>query len=129
MTDFWPEEFGHETVVPPVVMLREQAKALAIKTKGLVIADVESKSSKNGFRHEFYLAVPTFEDYRYELFNVFHDVILYPARVEAYKVGKMTCESPESLERVLKQILSSETTISVVRSLMAQASLSLQPSE
>jgi hypothetical protein len=49
MPDLWPDDFGHETLTPPIVMLREQANALALKTKGLVVADIRSNTSNGEF--------------------------------------------------------------------------------
>ena len=40
--DLWPSEVSYESVVPPVVILREQGARLREKTKGLVVGQVES---------------------------------------------------------------------------------------
>lgn len=70
-------------------------------------------------RHTFYLKVPALENYRYQLLTVTSNPLEYPVRVEAKDVDEV-CESESAYIDVLRQILSSEHTVRIVRNLMEQ---------
>lgn len=97
--DFWPESVNVEAVIPPAVLLREQAALLAEKTKGLVRGEVTTTEQRfesveeylqeaippDGFVeyvHTLYLVVPALGNYRYALLTVRHDFQPYPCVVE-----------------------------------------------
>lgn len=92
--DLWPDDVQYDAVVPPVVILREQAGLLREKTKGLVVGEVESIDQpadevedyvREAFgeekpivhTHTLYLVAPAL-DYRYSLLSASHDFEPYP---------------------------------------------------
>jgi hypothetical protein len=122
--DLWPPDFGVSGPLPPVAILRGQAAALAEKTKGLVTADVRNWSETPGrFCYAFELIAPALDDYRYRLFVIDHDINLYPVELRApiVRPDAYRAANPEEFESVLKDVLSKEETLRVVRSLIAQS--------
>jgi hypothetical protein len=93
--NLWPDHIDVTSIVPPVVILREQASLLGEKTKGMVRGEVEStQEPKDTFEeyledalslrlrvvhvHTLYLVAPALDNYRYSLLNVRHDFQPYP---------------------------------------------------
>jgi hypothetical protein len=122
--DLWPQDFGTSGPVPPVAILRGQAAALAERTKGLVTAEVRNWSEDPGrFCYAFELIAPALDDYRYRLFTIDHDINLYPVELRAPVIRPETyrAANPEEFAAVLKEVLSRDETLRVVRSLIAQS--------
>lgn len=83
--DLWPDTFSFEKLNAPVNLLREQAALLGKKTNNLVQADVkQDKSSSREFTYSFFLTAPAL-NYQYRLFQIHHDVSLYPVIVRVEK--------------------------------------------
>jgi hypothetical protein len=123
MPDLWPDDFGGgEDVTPPIVILREQAEALARRTRGMLTARVVTrKDSRGGFVHEFMVEVPTLDNYSYELFWVDHPVVLYPAKIVVE--GRVHAEAADAgpfAER-LREVLALPQLKKVIRALQTQA--------
>jgi hypothetical protein len=79
MPDLLPDDFGTETVSPPLVVLREQAEHLTRRTGGLVVARVSTAATgAPTFLHRFILEVPSLDDYVFELLLVSHPLTFYP---------------------------------------------------
>ncbi len=58
----WPTDFGVETEITPLTILKEQAVLLGERTKNVVEARVQTKlDEKMEVRHSLYLIVPTLE--------------------------------------------------------------------
>ena len=93
--DLWPDDIDVTSIVPPLVILREQAALLGERTKGLVRGEVEStEEPKEGFEeyledalppksrvvhvHTLYLVAPALDNYKYSLLSVRHDFQPYP---------------------------------------------------
>jgi hypothetical protein len=122
--DLWPTEITVSGPVPPVAILRGQAAHLAEKTKGLVTADVRSvPEGGDQFVYAFDLVAPALDDYRYMLFVIRHGVSLYPVELHATRLRQepWRAANPDEFTRVLKEVLSQEATLQVVRSLIAQS--------
>src|SRR5437660_2266298 len=81
--DFWPDIAVQEPVTTPLSIMKEQASALARKTKGLLEGRVDTTTLLGSFTHRFNIVAPTLDDYSYALFRVEHDLLLYPARILA----------------------------------------------
>ena len=81
-SDLWPKDIGDSKLTPPLKILREQAGFLSEKTGGLVAAEVTTQVVSNEMIHNtFVLVVPSLDDYRYELFEVRHQVSFYPCDI------------------------------------------------
>jgi hypothetical protein len=99
--DLWPDTFSIEGLNAPVNLLREQAALLGKKTNNLVQADVkQDKSSFGKFTYSFYLAAPAL-NYQYRLFQIHHDVSLYPVIVLVENA--ISVEISADFERASKQ--------------------------
>ena len=117
--DLWPANFGTSSVVPPVVILKQQAAILTQRTRRILQGEVLSEAGEETVYHNFYIKASALDNYRYKLFWVSHNVAsLYPVTVSDHE-GSYTDE--EALRRVLRDIFASEKTIKVVQSLMAQS--------
>ena len=112
-------------VKPPIAILKELANVLAKKTKGLLVGNIEqttfSDDSKDGFILRFYITVPSLNNYRYEVFDITHDIDFYPLKIESSN-GELSSKdkTPEELENSLKDIFSSSQIKKVINGLLAQ---------
>ena len=75
--DLWPDFFV-EKVRGPKSILQEQATFLKKKTKGILKADVLTKTSQDQIYHFFRLISPALNYYKYDLFSISHGIELYP---------------------------------------------------
>jgi len=133
MIDLWPDDIGTVVVRSPAGILREQASLLGEKTQHLVEAEVEpwmEMAPPGFFVYAFRLVAPTLGHYRYKLFTIAHDVVLYP--VEFSVDSDIQAEiSPSQRElgapdegaflEILEKILGSQKTRRVVQALLTQA--------
>jgi len=83
--DLWPDSITEDVGLSgPTHILKEQALALAAKTKNIVKAEIDSGSAVHGigasFADSFVLYGPII-GYRYELFRVFYTLDLYPVEL------------------------------------------------
>jgi hypothetical protein len=115
-TDFWGE-IETTAVRTPLSIMREQAAALGRRTKNLVEAKVETRTSRGQFLHSFELVVPSL-DYTYELFEIEHPPELYPVEVTGKNIHIHT---EAAFMDWLRERLSSEQTRKIVSNLLAQA--------
>jgi hypothetical protein len=112
-------------VKPPIAILKELANALARKTKGLLVGKIEqttfSDDSKDEFILRFYITVPSLNNYRYEVFNITHDIDFYPLKIESSN-GELSGKdkTPEELENTLKEIFLLSQIKKVINGLLAQ---------
>ncbi len=118
--DLWPQNVVGINLVTPAAILKEQAAFLGDKTRQLVKGEVITQASGNGFTHRFNVTAPSLS-YSYELFQLNHGVALYPGSlVVAGQDTQRTIDSEETLKQVLKEVFSSQQTLTVVRSILAQ---------
>ncbi len=138
MEDLWPDTFGTSEVVPPVRVLREQAKLLESKTSGLVQGWVQTRKEAPApfelsnssmsevkrltrFRHTLYFRVPLLDDYDYVVLAIEHKIELYPAVGYSYVHNeKFECANLEDYRNILKRIFASEEVKRVIQALMVQ---------
>jgi hypothetical protein len=116
--DLWPDNIADSKLTTPITVLKEQATLLGEKTKQLVTAEVVTQTTGNLFVHSFYLMAPTLK-YRYELFRASHGINFYPLSVE-YANQHSTTRDEDEFKAKLKEILSSQHTLNVVHSILAQ---------
>lgn len=124
MPDLLPDDFGTETVTPPVAILREQSEHLTKRTSGLVFAKVVTQKSDLRFLQRFILEVPSLDDYAYELFVVIHEITLYPLQLSHTFTGRtvtVSARNPEEFEDSLRQFFALPEVRRIVAALKAQA--------
>jgi hypothetical protein len=120
--DLWPKAKFETDIVTPVSILRRQAALLGEKTQQLVTADVSTNAMGSIVDHSFRLVVPALDNYKYELFRVTHKVDeLYPLIGHFEDRGVPGLRDQSAFVQWLKEILSSESTLKKIDSLMAQA--------
>jgi hypothetical protein len=122
--DLWPENIAESTLVTPISIMKEQAALLGEKTKQLVKGEVTSQSPSSigglatPFVHRFYIVAPTL-NYRYELFSISHGINFYPLSL-SYANTSHSMRSEAEFKENLKTLLSSQHTLNVVHSILAQ---------
>jgi hypothetical protein len=117
--DLWGE-IAPSAVRTPVSILREQASLLGSKTKNTIEGKVESRVPGSLLYHSFNLVVPALDNYTYELFQISHDVNLYPVHVER-RSSYDELRNEEAFVSWLGQKLSSADTKGIIGNLLAQA--------
>ena len=118
--DLWPDDLADVNLVTPAVILKEQAALLGEKTKQLVKGEVITHASEKGFGHRFNIVAPTM-GYTYELFTLSHGVAFYPGSFRiSGQHNFLTIENEEALKRTLRELFSSQQTLTIVRSILAQ---------
>ena len=140
--DLWPDiiRMSGTSARSPVAILRQQAAYLGDKTQNIVEAEVSTSAHIRSladpetlairrtpgliimppydFTHTFRLVAPLLDNYKYDLFIVMHNVVIYPLvfkyQDEDYQVG----DEEEFLDR-LQAVLSSEKTREIIEQLIA----------
>jgi hypothetical protein len=115
--DLWGE-ITPSAVRTPVSILREQAALLGAKTGYAIEAKVETRVTGSRFYQSFNLVVPALDNYSYELFEIYHEISLYPVRVMSLAES---LKDEESFVNWLGKKLSSAETKSIIGNLLAQA--------
>ena len=139
--DLWPDVVDVTSVVPPVIVLKEQASLLGERTKGLVRAEVESTEqaaeqiekylddvlpveSRVVYSHTLYLVAPALDNYRYSLLSVTHDFLPYPcdARFHPRQEDDFPRHIPNPMELVewLAHRLRRTETVRLIQALIAR---------
>jgi hypothetical protein len=137
MPNLWPDDFGTFTLTPPITILREQAEFLGKKTRGMVggrvltskeadhwtpaEGDPPLRSFSGDLHHDFYLEVPSLDNYLYLLFAVVHPLDLYPLELLDNAANKTyQCKDEGEFVQRLQDLLSSDRTKKVISALLAQ---------
>ena len=119
----WPQDLIVVGDKAPVTILREQATALGNQTKNLLEGYVERShlSTASVLFYTFQIIAPAVGGYKYDLFVITHDVVhMYPVLV-SYQTNETVCANEVEFRERLGHIFSSEHTLAVVRSLLAQS--------
>ena len=115
----WPE-LKVKREKTPYAILKEQATYLAENTNGLVTGLVVRELYSRGIRLRFFFITPSLGDYRYLLFDLWHDpVMVYPV-AEMDSGEEVAASEAEFLEH-LKEIFGSDNTQRVLSSLINQS--------
>jgi len=130
MPDLLPDDFGTETVQPPVLILREQAEHLGRRTGGLVLARVDTMPNRGGeeFLHAFVLEVPTLDNYAFSLFLVTHSLFLYPLEIDTQLQNIPPfnrIENQTQFEEALRSLFAHLEVRKVIAALKAQAAATI----
>jgi len=115
--DLWPENIAESNLVTPVSILKQQAALLGERTKELVKGEVVTQISGTLLIHHFCLVAPTLS-YRYELFTASHGVSFYPLTLTY--INPVSIKSEAELKENLKRVFSSQHTVNIVHSILAQ---------
>lgn len=119
--NLWPANIADSNLVTPVSILKEQAALLGEQTRQLVIGEVTTDTTGNLFVHHFYIVAPTLS-YKFELFTVTHGISFYPLTLRhgGNNISMTKNDGFASFKENLKTIFSSESTVNVVHSILAQ---------
>lgn len=131
MADLWPDDLADVgSLKVPSAILKEQADALAKKTRNILNGEVSASHDRYADIHQinwhFAVVAPTIS-YRYELFRITHGIELYPVLLETddptilQSLGVHNIPDEASLISILKSIFSSARTQRIVKSLIAQS--------
>jgi hypothetical protein len=149
MEDLWPDFEKMPSEKTPIAIIKEHASKLQDKTNNMISADIEKDDVLNkiyyyandilkgtvkpDFQYTFYLIAQAL-NYRYKLFSLGHDVLLYPIYFYDFdkdiknevlpgkKATSIVINNQTDLFEMLKKIFSAKKTIKVIQALLAQVS-------
>lgn len=143
MMDLWPDDINIPGVTAPSTILKEQASLLGNKTKNIVKANVVPAEAPlgRGFGYEFRIFAPTLEGYTIELFNMWHDIELYPVyfrfditlakeldyRIKSGNLYNCIARDEDEFIKILGEIFNAGRTIRIIKSLLAQNTDRIEP--
>jgi hypothetical protein len=122
--DLWPEYIARTEVPTPLAILRIQANNLRTKTKGIIEAEVRNLTDNDKKReiYQFEVIAPALDGYTVRLFTAEHAMgLVYPIDFQwnEFQHGYESASTPEEIYSLLKIIFQSNTTRSVLMSLIA----------
>ena len=135
---FFDDVIEEIPVKPPVAILKELSLGLEKRTAGLLVGEVAQDNLDSKFRLRFYIKAPSLNNYRYNVFEIEHDLSFYPLRIKATDddIFKSTpnalsefdgfgdlyvnIKNQQELEEILKTIFSSSQVKRVINGLLAQ---------
>lgn len=116
--DLWPDLTGEPEEKSPLVILREQAVILGMKTSNLVEAEVTATPSNHdeALDIQFTLKAPV-NGYEYALLIIRQPIDLYPVPLS----GGQKAKNEQEFKQYLKDLFKSERTVKIIRSFIAQS--------
>ena len=120
--DLWGDIVS-ETVRTPLTILKEQGALLERKTNGILTVDINSSSSQESFKHNFYLRSATL-NYTYFLLSIRHSIEIYPIYIEfdsGHTREEKLAQNEEDFTNDLRNILQSTKTQKVISALLSQS--------
>lgn len=110
-------------IVPPIVILKEQAQLLTGASEGVIQGEVSSNSSSNTFVHYFIARVPSMNNYSVTLLQIQHSLTLYPVNVDGpmWRNAAIRCATKDELTAAIVRLLSEGSVQETVSALLAQA--------
>lgn len=132
MPDLWPDDIGFTQVKAPVTILMEQASLLGVKTQNLVTASIDRdrypipRDKNREFSYTFSLVAPALQHYRYNLFELFHGIGLYPLflKVDEAVGGSdalLAADNEEQFLDILGRIFNASKTRQIIQSMLVQS--------
>jgi hypothetical protein len=118
--DLWGTDFEADDILPPITIMKEQAALLGRKTKFVVVADIETENVGKEIVHHFSLIARALDNYKYFLFRLKHEIDIYPVTVY-WPPRSYEAKDEEEFTKLLGEILSSENTTKIIRSMLAQS--------
>jgi hypothetical protein len=151
LDSLWPTDIGASAEKAPVTILKEQATILGTMTNNIVKAEVvategkripyEFLSKTHDFGFSFYIVAPALNNYRYQLFTIYHNLEFYPLafkteterndlRIDVLDNEFEYAENEMQFLQKLKIIFGSQKTRRIIGSIMSQSrGLGDEPSE
>ena len=128
-SSLWPADLLEKHVRTPVHLLREQAEQLTQKTDGMLVGKVrtqavpETRKNPAYLLHSFEIAVPSLDNYRYQLFAVAQEPDkLYPIQLAIpADLGDIGWSTEKEFAEWLRNELASQRARDVVANLYSQA--------
>ncbi|RYU93971.1 hypothetical protein [Emticicia agri] len=129
MESFWPK-IDTNNFDSPFNLIKIQGDLLEQNTNGVLTYFIDKKTinhshwpTGSALRFEFFLRAPLFEDFKFMLFYLVHDLVaIYPVLIGSFTNEKsIKCNNFEELQRNLKEILNKSETAAVLNSLMMQS--------
>ncbi|HEU4560333.1 MAG TPA: hypothetical protein VFS20_20960 [Longimicrobium sp.] len=139
MPDLWPDNLDKVEIKAPVAILREQTTFLGTKTRNLVRATIGTPEIKRRIENEygpfsyaFRLIAPALGNYQYRLFDIAHDVSLYPVRIMPDSdvarelgvhpnEGEVIANNEQEFLDVLAAIFRTDKTRQIIHAMIAQS--------
>lgn len=123
--NLWPAFLLDELPITPKKILNEQADFLAKRTKNILTGKIRVnplESNHSEIHYDFDIIAPNLNGYRYRLFQIKHDTILfYPCTlIEGFDTYHIINSEDELLSK-LQEIFNSIQTQNVIKSLIAQS--------
>jgi len=122
--DLWPKEIVATDITTPAAIMQMQASLLSKRTNYKLRGAVETTTAGSTLLQTFYIVAPSLENYRYELFAVYHGAVPYPVRVKSapqdVKDLGFLMENEQEFLAWLRAVLASSETKRVVGALLAQ---------
>jgi hypothetical protein len=138
--DLWSDDIQVK-VLTPVAILRAQASSLRRKTQGLVVAELDTRTSAEYVRHHFDLIAPAANGYRERILTAAHSSKkVYPVTVTAECFAarfnhlspslrvlggpprnERTAATQEAFIGLVKEVLQSPEVRGTIESLIAQS--------
>lgn len=122
INDLWNIDFSLPNLVTPRAVLVTQADYLETHSEGVLDADVETAVLDDRMAHAFTLRATRLPAFRETMLTATHGVRLFPVTVQADALKKPAiCEDMAAFETVLRAILGSKGTQTLIRALLAQS--------
>lgn len=147
--DLWPDDIAVvEPVITPLSILKEQGQALEERTKNILEVKVLLCSSVDSYRsidpnesnnlsefaYSFSIVAPLLGNYRYELFRIQHNIVLYPVHVSFDKIylsnsfryqhpheEAFQANNETDFKYILSEIFKADYTRKIINALIAQS--------
>jgi len=119
--NLWPDDLSSELDPDsPLVILQEQAEALALRTHGLLQAEVVLITPNDILSFNFVLVAPALDDYRYRLFKVWPDNKLdpYPVTLDVSSADQRKAATAAEFREELRRIFFSNATRRAISELL-----------
>ena len=122
--NLWGDLSSLAEVRSPKMILQEQASLLTDATKGVLVGVVALYARSPDFHYTLDIIVPALNNYKYQIFEVFHPLAIYPIR--------LSCERPrvdeelgseEDFEKAVERVLSSNEVRDVLSMLKSQVAI------
>jgi len=122
INDLWGVDFSLPNLMTPRAVLMTQADYLETHSAGVLDADVETAVLDDRMAHAFTLRATRLPAFRETMLTATHGVRLFPVTVQSESLKKPAiCEDMAAFETVLRRILGSRETASLIRALLTQS--------
>ncbi len=119
--NLWPQIDPIKIISPKALML-EQADFLAESTRQIIKGEVLTNPTgvNDQITHDFRIVAPKLNNYKFNLFQIQHGVLLYPLTV-IFRNISTKADSEKDFQDIMKGIFNDESTKKIVTSLYSQS--------